>query len=390
MTKKQIYGISIGGAIVIVLIIVCVVIFGGNKDKPVNGTENTTSESFETDDSSSENDVDDKDNADEFPNGDDSESSSKEENETSSSDENDVEDDNSSNSDDKDSEDDTTPSNPSDDKDSEDDTTEPTNPDDDDKEPVHTCNYNTVKNDSSNHWYVCSCGKTANKSAHNYSNEADTTCNTCGYTREVATPEPEKPSTIPSVSWTGPGLVLDNLDLTIPTLSHFNSEALTDNTNNTFWTGSSDSVEPAQQLYDTLNAVRDALIDKGVLNSVTGQSFALEQYKCSFSYSSYSSTMGLELYRNPLDGTYTLNINYPLDTFVVGVNELAPYNQSVLKVLISMFSSQPEVIFNQLYEDIYGEVCISDTGWTTVGDCKMQFDYDSSYDGHFVYKIKAK
>lgn len=396
--------VAISALVVIIAIVVAILLISAPEDKlPTSGNNTTVDTSTEESSSSSEDDylsgigtapdddstsesLTDKDNADEFPDGSESSTSV-----------NDSENDDSQEStdttvepDDKDSEDDTTPSNPSDDdKDSEDDTT-PSNPSDEPEEPTHTCNYNTVKYDSSNHWYVCSCGKTANKSAHNYSNEADTTCNTCGHTREVATPEPEKPSTVPSVSWTGPGLVLDNLDITIPTLSHFNSEALTDNTNNTFWTGDSSDTETAQTLGNTLDSVRSALIAKGVLNSVTGQSFALEQYKCSFSYSSYSSTMGLELYRNPLDGTYTLNINYPLDTFVVGVNELAPYNQSVLKVLISMFSSQPEVIFNQLYEDIYGEVCISDTGWTTVGDCKMQFDYDSSYDGHFVYHIKAK
>ena len=58
--------------------------------------------------------------------------------------------------------------------------------------------------------------------------------------------------------------------------------------------------------------------------------------------------------------------------------------------MLTIVSSQPQTLFNQLYEDIYGEICISDTGWTTVGDCKMQFDYDSSYNGYFVYKIKAK
>ena len=177
---KMLVGIS---AIVIVILVALLVIFVPRGNSP---TEDDYLSGIGTapDDSSSESDVDDKDNADEFPNGDsDSET-------TVNPDE-----------DDKDSEDTTTPVNPDDgddknsedteeptkpdngddDKDSED-TTEPTEPDDDDKEPVHTCNYNTVKNDSNNHWYVCSCGKTANKSAHNYSNDSDTTCNTCGYT----------------------------------------------------------------------------------------------------------------------------------------------------------------------------------------------------------------
>lgn len=288
MTKKQIYGISIGGAIVIVLIIVCVVIFGGNKDKPVNGTENTTSESFETDDSSSENDVDDKDNADEFPDGDsDSET-------TVNPDEDDKDSEDTTtpvNPDDgetSDSEDDTTDPDDGDDKDSEDDTTEPTNPDDDDKEPVHTCNYNTVKNDSSNHWYVCSCGKTANKSAHNYSNDSDTTCNTCGYTRTVAT-EPEKPSTIPSVSWTGGDITLGSLGISIPTLKDFNDEALGGNASDGYGWAGAVSTDAEQTLANTLNSVRDALVNSGCLNNRTGQGFAVENYSISFDWASYSA-----------------------------------------------------------------------------------------------------
>lgn len=280
MTKKQICAISIG-IVIVVVIVLSVLLFGGNKDKPVNGTDDTTSESFMTDDSSSENDEDDKDNADEFPNGDsDSET-------TVNPDE-----------DDKDSEDTTTPVDPDDgetsdseddtteptdpddgdDKNSEDDTTEPTNPDDDEPEvPVHTCSYDTVKSDSSNHWYVCSCGKTANKSAHNYSNDSDTTCNTCGYTRTVAT-EPEKPSTIPSVSWTGGDITLGSLNVKIPTLTHFNTEALTDNTNNTFWTGNSSDTETIDTLYTTLDSIAYKLVDVNALSSKTGQGFAVENY----------------------------------------------------------------------------------------------------------------
>lgn len=58
--------------------------------------------------------------------------------------------------------------------------------------------------------------------------------------------------------------------------------------------------------------------------------------------------------------------------------------------MISTFSSTPGTVYDKIYQDMYGDVCISDTGWTTVGDCKIQFDYNSSSAGHIVYKFKAK
>ena len=267
------------------------------------------------------------------------------------------------------------------------DTKEPTNnTDDDEKEPTHTCSYTTLKSDSSNHWYVCSCGKTANKSAHNYSSEADTTCDTCGYTREVTTEE----STIPSVSWTGTPITLPTIGVSIVTLKDFNDEALTDNTNNTHWYGNTADTETGQVLSDTLNAVRDTVISKGVINS-TDQGFAVEQYQIAWAWGSYSSTMDYALKRDPLTKTYTLELNLPFDSYVSswGVDVTA-YNQDIIRTLISCFSSNVETVYAKIYQDVYGDVCISDTGWTTVGDCKIQYDDANSSLNHFVYKIKAK
>ena len=88
--------------------------------------------------------------------------------------------------------------------------------------------------------------------------------------------EPVTPpvATVPSVSWDGGGVTLGTLGITIPTLRDFNDEALTDNTNNTFWTGTP-STDASQQLYDTLNGVRNAVINAGVMNAKTGQGFAV-------------------------------------------------------------------------------------------------------------------
>lgn len=212
----------------------------------------------------------------------------------------------------------------------------------------------------------------------------------------VTPPVKEEPVTpphvvTPSVSWTGSGVTLGSLGVTIPTLRDFNDEALTDNTNNTFWTGDSSDTPTVQTMYDTLNGVRNAVINTGAIGE-NAQGFAVEQYSISWDWASYSSTHDFQLYRNPLDGTYTLTINdhlLPETVNHLGV-QIGNYNRDIVLSLCSIVSSQPQTVYNQLYEDIYGEICISDTGWTTVGDCKMHFDYDSSYDGHFVYKIKAK
>lgn len=211
---------------------------------------------------------------------------------------------------------------------------------------------------------------------------------------EPATPsaEPTPPpvaATVPSVHWDGGGVTLPTLGITIPTLRDFNDEALTDNTNNTGWAGAS-STDAEQTLANTLTSVVNAVINAGVMNAKTGQGFAVQQYVISWDWASFSANHDLELYRNPLDGTYTLTINLPLDSYVSSLGiDVTGYNNDVLVTLCSIFSSQPQTVYNQLYEDIYGEICISDTGWTTVGDCKMHFDYDSSYADHFVYKIKA-
>lgn len=211
---------------------------------------------------------------------------------------------------------------------------------------------------------------------------------------EPATPpaEPTPPpvaATVPSVHWDGGGVTLPTLGITIPTLRDFNDEALTDNTNNTFWTGDSSDTPTVQTMYDTLTSVRQAVVDAGALNAKTGQGFAVQQYAISWDWASFSANHDLELYRNPLDGTYTLTINLPLDSYVTSLGiDVTGYNNDVLVTLCSIFSSQPQTVYSTLYEDLYGTECISMTSYTSVGDCKIKYDNSQSYDGHYVYLIK--
>lgn len=205
---------------------------------------------------------------------------------------------------------------------------------------------------------------------------------------EPVTPPPAA-TTVPSVSWSGTGVTLSSLNITIPTLKDFNDEALTDNTNNTHWYGNTNDTATGQVLADTLNSVASAIISTGVIGE-NAQTFAVEQYRISWSWTSFSSTMDYSLRRDPLTQTYTLELNLPFDSYVSSFGvDVTSYNQDIIRTLISCFSSNVNEVYSKLYQDVYGDVCISDTGWTTVGDCKMQYDDANSSLNHFVYKIKA-
>ena len=61
--------------------------------------------------------------------------------------------------------------------------------------PVHTHTYGAWSNDDADHWHECtdaSCtdkaGSVKDKAAHVYDDDADTTCNVCGYVRTVTPP----------------------------------------------------------------------------------------------------------------------------------------------------------------------------------------------------------
>ena len=63
--------------------------------------------------------------------------------------------------------------------------------------PVHTHTYGAWSNDDADHWHECtdaSCtdkaGSVKDKAAHVYDDDADTTCNICGYVRTITPPTP--------------------------------------------------------------------------------------------------------------------------------------------------------------------------------------------------------
>ena len=63
--------------------------------------------------------------------------------------------------------------------------------------PVHTHTYGAWSNDDADHWHECTdaactdkAGSVKDKAAHVYDDDADTTCNVCGYVRTVTPPAP--------------------------------------------------------------------------------------------------------------------------------------------------------------------------------------------------------
>ena len=265
------------------------------------------------------------------------------------------------------------------------------------EEPKHTCSYTTLKTDASNHWYACSCGKTANKGAHGYTDEYDASCNTCGYTRSV--PErpvqPETPAGPGNVSWNGGDITLGNVGITIPTLEDFNNVGLVPGANN-WWTGAEGdkkALSDMNRIYYTCDSVMEALGKQGVSQeSVNG--FTVSQGSIWWSWNGADNHY-FELTRDRNNGYYVLTIKQSLKSAPYGNWELSGWNQNIVLTLCSFISSEPQTLYNGIYEDMHGTTFISDSGWTTIGDCKVQFDESQSYNNgngqiHLVYKIKSK
>lgn len=58
------------------------------------------------------------------------------------------------------------------------------------EKPQHTHSYGDWQKDETNHWRECACGEKTDFAAHSYDNDADTTCNDCGYVRTVTASTP--------------------------------------------------------------------------------------------------------------------------------------------------------------------------------------------------------
>lgn len=203
------------------------------------------------------------------------------------------------------------------------------------------------------------------------------------------TPPSNQAESTGHISWTGAGTTLPNLGVNIPTLGVFNSYGL----NSDSWTGeysSTDGLATLQKLYDTGEAIESACINQGIM-PWDSAGFLIGDNAISWSFTTFSTMNSLELWRDPANDIYTLEVNIRLTPGenVLNGTDLSLYSNDILLYLCSVISSQPNTLYAQIHEDITGEICISDSSWTTVGDCKVQYDDEHSYDNHYVYLIKG-
>lgn len=255
------------------------------------------------------------------------------------------------------------------------------------EKPVHTCNFATLKTDANNHWYACSCGNTSGKGAHGYDDEYDASCNTCGYTRSVperpAPPSDEKES----INFTGGSMTLPTTGVTIPTLPHFNTAGMQPGSD-IWWDGPESAGNAGMNsIYNTCEQFTTKLKELGKIGN-DSSNFTAGRNLIEWNWLGAGMAGDFELYR----GTeyYTLTVNCSLKDFKNGAGEqLAQYNRDIVTVLISFISSEVETVAGAIIEDMIGTEQF-DGSWKTVGDCKVMFDYNSSSNGHYVYKIKAK
>lgn len=199
------------------------------------------------------------------------------------------------------------------------------------------------------------------------------------------------PSSGEHVNWNGPGTTLPNLSVSIPTLGAFNSPALGDSANTFIGDDSSTEGHDAmQKLYDTADAIHDACVNQGIM-PWDSAGFLVGDNAISWSFTTFSSMNSLELWRDPSSNIYTLEVNIRLTPGhnVLNGTDLSLYSNDILLYMCSVVSSTPDTLYANIYQDIEGEVCISDSSWTTVGDCKVKFDLNNSYNNHYVYLIKA-
>lgn len=242
--------------------------------------------------------------------------------------------------------------------------------------PVHTCNFATLKTDANNHWLACSCGNTANMGAHGYDDEYDANCNTCGFTRSVPQrPAAPEASTNPgNVSWNGGDIYLSNVGMSIPTLEEFNNVGLVPGQNN-WWTGAEGdkkALSDMNRIYLTCDTIMETLGRQGVSQeSVNG--FTVSQGAIWWSWNGADNHY-FELTRDRVNGYYVLTINQSLKDAPYGQYNLANWNKDIVKYLCTIVSSEPETLYNYIYDCIYGSSPIYDSKYITVGDCKLKMD----------------
>ena len=63
--------------------------------------------------------------------------------------------------------------------------------------PAHEHSFGDWQSDETQHWKECECGEEEGRADHVYTDDSDTTCDTCGYVRTVTPSEPDEPDPQP-------------------------------------------------------------------------------------------------------------------------------------------------------------------------------------------------
>ena len=251
------------------------------------------------------------------------------------------------------------------------------------EKPVHTCNFATLKTDANNHWYACSCGNTSGKGAHGYDDEYDASCNTCGYTRSV----PERP-TPPSdekesINFTGGSMTLPTIGVDIPKLPHFNSAALQPG-GDIWWSGSEsdpNAMSGMNTIYYTVDKVVNKLLEQGKIGN-DSSNFSVTRNAIVWNWLGAGGASDFELQKSETSGYYTLTINCDLRDHQLGVMQYAPYNQDILRTMLSFITPNVNEVFDYLWGSMYKDIAsypMYTDRYVTVSDCKIKLDK------YFVY-----
>lgn len=215
------------------------------------------------------------------------------------------------------------------------------------------------------------------------------------------TPKPT-PTKAPSVSEGTDGVVtitdntisLNTVDVKLQLLDDFNSEALEPGSS---WGGDDTDKDyvRTEELLERLDDVRYAMDDAGIAGP-SANGFTATDYEIVWSYSGYSGTNDLELHRSATKGYCTLEINTPLDKFVVAGADHAPYSYDILVTMLSVISSEPDELAEYLYTGLYGDSSdIYTKKFYPIADCAVRYAIEDSYlteNGglHIVFEIKPQ
>ena len=131
----------------------------------------------------------------------------------------------------------------------------------------------------------------------------------------------------------------------------------------------------------------DALEDAVGVTATHGTGFYVGNFATEFYWGSVGSTPDLALYRDVDNKCYYLAINYDLTE---GGTVTPTKARDVLRMLLSICSSNPIELEEGIYEDAFGDEFIPYDAWTNLADCQVSFPTNNPVSGLLVYAIKQK